>query len=237
MKVVILQSNYIPWKGYFELMNDADVFCFYDEVQYTKNDWRNRNKIMNVNGSFWLTIPISKESTKLKISEVKFTDYNWQEKHFKTIEQCYINSPYRDIILDLLYPFFIKNKYTFLSEFNQDLIKTIFNYIGGKTIITNSANYNLKNGRVDRLIDLILQLKGTTYISGPAAKNYLKDCEDIFEKNNIKLGYKKYGPYIQYNNNYKNFEHGISILDMLMNVPQSELIYYITSQNNSDNAY
>jgi hypothetical protein len=231
MKVVILQSNYIPWKGYFELINNADVFCFYDEVQYTKNDWRNRNKIMNANGSFWLTIPIDQKSTKLKISEVEFINSVWQEKHFKTIEQCYAKAPYKNEILDLLYPLYIQNKWRFLSQFNQTLIKTIFNYINGKTIIVNSFDYNLKEGKITRLIDLITQLNGSTYISGPAAKDYLTGSENLFEQNKIKLEYKKYGPYIPYKNIHQRFEHNISILDLLMNVPQHELINHITSQN------
>ena len=230
MKVVILQSNYIPWKGYFELMNDADIFCFYDEVQYTKNDWRNRNRIMDSNGSFWLTIPISKNAPKLKISEVKLYDSSWQEKHFNTIKHCYKKAPYLDEILELLYPFFIINKWENISVFNQSLIKAIFTYIGGNTIIQNSADYSLKEGKIDRLLDLITQLKGTTYISGPSAKNYIEGYEDLFEKNKIKLDYKKYGPYIQYNNCHNLFEHNISILDVLMNVPKNDIIHYITSQ-------
>src|SRR5213075_1126236 len=94
MKVVILQSNYIPWKGYFDLIHDADVFVFYDEVKYTKNDWRNRNKIYTKNGLQWLTIPIGNEAVKSKISEVGLTSSQWQSQHRKAIELGYANAKY-----------------------------------------------------------------------------------------------------------------------------------------------
>ena len=98
MKVVINQSNYIPWKGYFDLVNDADAFVFLDEVQYTKNDWRNRNKIITKSGSQWLTVPIPKKAVKGKISEAVIEDTRWKKKHYETITQAYRKRPfYRDI--------------------------------------------------------------------------------------------------------------------------------------------
>src|SRR3954469_1788276 len=86
MKVVVLQSNYVPWKGYFDLIHDADLFIFYDEVQYTKNDWRNRNRIVTKNGPQWLTIPIPHEAVHQKISEVLLPkDGDWQKLHWKSL--------------------------------------------------------------------------------------------------------------------------------------------------------
>src|SRR3954471_21716869 len=89
MRVVVLQSNYLPWKGYFDLIQSADVFVFYDEVQYTKNDWRNRNRICSKNGLHWLTIPIRSDAVKKKISEVQLDDPRWQQDHFKILTQSY----------------------------------------------------------------------------------------------------------------------------------------------------
>src|SRR6185436_12370323 len=89
VRAVVLQSNYLPWRGYFDLIQNADVFVFYDEVQYTKNDWRNRNRICSKNGVQWLTIPISRDAVKLKISEVHLPDARWQEDHFQTLRHSY----------------------------------------------------------------------------------------------------------------------------------------------------
>src|SRR3954469_16903743 len=94
MKVVVLQSNYVPWKGYFDLIHDADLFVFYDEVKYTKNDWRNRNKIFTTNGVQWLTIPISKDAVKQKISQVEIKDNGWQELHYKSLFFGYKSAPF-----------------------------------------------------------------------------------------------------------------------------------------------
>jgi hypothetical protein len=87
-KVAVIQSNYIPWKGYFDIIHDADLFIFYDDVQYTKNDWRNRNKIKTVNGIHWLTIPIGSPARKL-IYQVEPANHHWQKKHWMTIQQSY----------------------------------------------------------------------------------------------------------------------------------------------------
>lgn len=229
MKVVILQSNYIPWKGYFDLINDADVFCFYDEVQYTKNDWRNRNKILGPNGLFWLTIPVEKEAVKDKISKAQITNHSWQQKHFRTIEQTYAKSINKNEILSLISPIFLKKEWTSLSELNQELIKRISNYIGIQTKFKNSANYSLEGDRIPRLINLVQQLNGTKYISGPAAKNYLSDNEELFINEGIELIYKDYGPYSKYETKKESYEDFVSILDVLMNVSQKDCINYITS--------
>ena len=119
MNVVILQSNYIPWKGYFELINDADVFCFYDEVQYTKNDWRNRNKLNNINGAFWLSIPINKVAVKLKISEVNLPKTEWQLEHLNIIKQTYKKAPQFNVIYSFLEDFYLSNPWENLSEMNH----------------------------------------------------------------------------------------------------------------------
>src|SRR4051812_45940055 len=94
MKVAVLQSNYVPWKGYFDLIHDVDLFVFYDEVQYTKNDWRNRNRIYTKNGLQWLTIPVSRDSVHQKISEVKLPSNSWREQHWKSLAFGYAQAPH-----------------------------------------------------------------------------------------------------------------------------------------------
>ena len=147
------------------------LFCFYDEVQYTKNDWRNRNQLLNIN-KFWLTIPINSKFTQGKISEVTIDDPRTLNKHFKSIQQCYAKSPYKTQILDLLSPIY-STKWTHLSSLNHTLIKTICEYVGITTKIVNSKDYELKSTRLERLIHLNTQLGSTTYLSGP-------ECQKLY---------------------------------------------------------
>ena len=171
MKAVVLQSNYIPWKGYFDLIQSADLFCFYDEVQYTKNDWRNRNKILGPNGSYWLTIPVNKDAVKGKISEVSFRNVEWVSKHLLSIKQSYSKSPYKNDVLGVLEEVYKEASTLSLSEFNQKLIIAICSYIGINTVFKNSASFSLRGDRISRLINLLVDLKATEYISGPAANS------------------------------------------------------------------
>ena len=222
MKVVILQSNYMPWRGYFDLINDADIFCFYDEVKYTKNDWRNRNKIYTKNGLQWLTIPISKASTKLKISEVLFQK-SWEEEHSQILKLAYGRSLYYNQLKDFINEVYVNNKFQYLSDFNQNSIKYICSLLNIKTKFVTSSDFDLKGDRVERLINLIKDIGADEYISGPSASVYLKDSEYLFAENNIKLTYKNYNNYPIYNQLTEPFEPFVSILDVIANVPLNEI--------------
>src|SRR4029079_10372519 len=91
--VAVLQSNYLPWKGYFDIIHDADLFIFYDDVQYTKNDWRNRNRIKAPGGTAWLTVPVG-QALDRRICDVEIREHHWQLKHWRTLQQCYGQSPH-----------------------------------------------------------------------------------------------------------------------------------------------
>ena len=145
-RVAIVQSNYIPWKGYFDLIHDADVFCFYDEVQYTKNDWRNRNKIYSKNGLQWLTIPIPKQAVKLKIREVPLPS-NWQNDHYKILQFSYGRAPFFNQLKELMDDFYTNTSFRTLSEFNHYTTQRISTYLGITTKFDNSANYSLKSDK------------------------------------------------------------------------------------------
>jgi len=227
MKAVILQSNYMPWKGYFDLINDADVFCFYDEVKYTKNDWRNRNRIYSKNGLQWLTIPIDKDAVKLRISEVKMPE-GWEEKHATTLRLSYGRAPQFKQLDELIHEIYSGNKLKFLSEFNQHSIKYISKLAGITTQFVSSSDYSLRGDRVERLLNLLQDLGATEYISGPSAKDYLNGSEYLFLEKGIKLTYKTYGPYKTYEQLAQPYEPAVSILDLIAHVPFSKLKNYIS---------
>jgi len=215
-KIAILQSNYIPWKGYFDIINDADLFIFYDDVQYTKSDWRNRNRIKTPDGTKWLTIDIESNLTQL-IYEVKFKKKRWNIKQWETIKQFYGKAPFFKQYRSFFEHLYLEKSYESLAEFNQYAIQQIaLEILGSKTEFSDSRSYNVTGKKTDRLINILQQVTATTYISGPAAKNYIEKSK--FIDAGIKLIYKDYSGYPVYPQLYEGFEHGVTILDLVYNV-------------------
>jgi len=211
--VAILQSNYIPWKGYFDIINDVELFIFYDDVQYTKNDWRNRNKIKTAGGTGWLSIPAGSDKNRL-ICEVIINDKRWQEKHWKTLFQLYGKAPYFSNYADFLEDFYLNHHWSSLSELNQHLIRYIAGeFLGIKTEFVDSRHFVARGNKQDRLLDLLKNTGATQYISGPAAKNYIE--ADQFSSAGIELIWKDYSNYPEYPQFYPPFEHGVTVLDLL----------------------
>jgi len=221
-KVAILQSNYIPWKGYFDLINMVDEFILYDDMQYTKNDWRNRNQIKTINGLFWLTIPVlTKGNFGAKINEIKIKKINWAEKHWRTINTGYLKAkcfePYGKLFQNLL----LGLQTEYLSEVNRLFIEKINEILGIKTKISLSSDYKLINGKTERLIDLCEQAGASEYYSGPAAKNYIK--EDLFKEAGITLNWINYDGYKTYEQLYPPFNHFVSIVDLILNEGENSI--------------
>ena len=219
-KVAILQSNYIPWKGYFDLIAAVDEFILYDDMQYTRRDWRNRNQIKTPHGVKWLTIPVRAKGRYYQtIREVEIEGSDWASVHWKTIVQNYCRAPHFNEIAVIFEPFYLKQKHTHLSTFNRALIEAICDYMGITTKISNSWDYHLVEGKTERLVDLCVQAGGTEYISGPAAKNYIE--ERFFAEQGIKLSWFKYNDYPEYTQLWGEFIHEVSIIDLISNVGKS----------------
>jgi len=215
MKAVILQSNYIPWKGYFDLMNMADVFIIYDEVQYTKNDWRNRNKIKTANGLTWLTIPVRQEKLSQRIIDTQVHNHEWRKKHWNSITLSYSRSAYFKQYRSILEELYLNSTEVFLSRINYDFLIAINDILGIHTKLLWSNDLNLVEGKSERLVDLCKKVGADEYISGPAAKDYLQT--DLFEKENIRVNWIDYSGYPEYRQLYPPFEHGVSVLDLIFN--------------------
>lgn len=229
MRAVVLQSNYLPWRGYFDLIQSADVFVYYDEVQYTKNDWRNRNRICSKNGAHWLTIPINRDAVKLKISEVRLPDARWQQDHFKTLFHSYRPARHFEQIEPLLHDFYLTRTWTMLSELNRHCIETIVRLLGITTRFLDSKNLDLSGDRVARLVSLLRQVGATEYLSGPAAREYLGGSEELFEQAGVRLIYKSYDGYPEYRQLTEPFDPGVSIIDVLANVELADCRRCITA--------
>jgi len=215
-KVAILQSNYIPWKGYFDIIREVDEFIFFDDVQYTRRDWRNRNRIKTQHGPAWLTVPvISKNNFNQKINETIIDGEVWKRKHWRSLELCYKKSEFYPEVSYILWSVYHTESIDMLSKLNIRLIKLICGYIGIKTNFSNSSDFSLSEDKNDRLINLCLHTNSSIYISGPSARQYID--VDRFKDNQIELQWVEYGDYPEYPQRWGDFEHNVSILDLLFN--------------------
>lgn len=215
-KIAILQSNYIPWKGYFDLINIVDEFVIYDDMQYTRRDWRNRNKIQTAQGLQWLTIPVEVKGKYLqKICETKICEKDWNEKHWQTIVQNYTKSKYFKEYKDIFEELYLNCNEEYLSQINYKFIVAINQILGIGTKMRTSSEFELVEGQTQKLLGICKQCGADTYLSGPAAKNYFD--EELAKKENIKVEWMDYSDYKEYKQLYKPFEHGVSILDLIFN--------------------
>jgi len=214
--LAIIQSNYIPWKGYFDLINRADEIILFDDMQYTKRDWRNRNRIKSANGLQWLTIPVeTKGNFQQKIKDTKVSDSSWKHKHWASIVHCYARSRFFQKHKETFEKLYLNNSDTYLSEVNYRFLITICKLLGITTIISWSMDFRLAAGKSERLIDLCQQVGADHYISGPSAKGYID--EKLFDIGRVKISYMDYSGYLEYNQLFPPFTHFVSILDLIFN--------------------
>lgn len=216
MKIAILQSNYIPWKGMFDMINMVDTFVFFEDVDYTKRDWRSRNKIPTPNGELWLTVPVVKAPRGTKIKDIEISNNeDWQKNHYINLRNNYVKAPYFKEYEWLLKDFYVDHHWTKLSDMNIYMTKTIAKILGIKTQFVNSKDIPSCGAKDDKLIEICNYLGATAYLSGPAAKDYIHN--EKFKDNKISLSYIQYDAYPEYKQVYGQFDHYVSVLDVLFN--------------------
>lgn len=215
-RIAIVQSNYIPWKGYFDLIASVDEFILYDDMQYTRRDWRNRNQIKTPEGLHWLTVPVLvKGKYHQTIRETQIQGTEWALNHWKTLAHCYRRSAHFESIAAWLEPIYRNSHHTHLSTLNRQLIEAICQYLNIKTTLSNSWDYPPGEGKSERLANLCVHASGTTYVSGPAAKSYLDPT--AFTQKGLDLVWFDYSGYPVYPQTWGDFKHEVSILDLLFN--------------------
>jgi hypothetical protein len=215
MNVVILQPSYIPWRGYFHQIAKADLFIFYDDVQYDKHGWRNRNQIKTAQGKQWLTIPVHSAGAThgVPIKDVKI-DWakSWAENHWKALIFSYAKAPYFRTYAPLLEPFYQRHD-TFLADFTIDTTIAIAHILGLSTRFLRSSEIpGIDGQKTDRLIQILTRVGATHYISGPSARGYVE--EDKFASAGITLEYMVYD-YPEYPQLYPPYDGQVSIMDLL----------------------
>jgi hypothetical protein len=214
-RVAIVQSNYVPWRGYFDLIASVDEFILLDDAQYTRRDWRNRNRIKTPTGSRWLTIAVEVSGRFTQsIYDTRVADPQWPERHWDVLRQYY--SPARGFsdsggFVEELYAGVAS---TSLTDINRHFLHRIAAHLGIHTPLTVSLDYQPRGTRTARLVDLCVKTGATEYVSGPAARAYLD--EDCFRKRDIAVSWFQYGPYADYDQIYPPFDPRVSILDLLL---------------------
>ena len=192
----------------------VDEFILYDDVQFTKNDWRNRNQIKTPEGVQWMTVPVGQD-IKRRIRDVELPSSNWQAKHWRTLESNYRRAPHFEEIAAILEPLYMQRQHKHLSALNRELIEAVNAYLGISTKISNSWDYQLIEGTSARLANLCNQVGATEYISGPSAKDYIEEL--FFKDCGIKLTWFDYAGYPEYPQLWGGFSHEVTILDLLFN--------------------
>ncbi len=222
MRVAILQSNYFPWRGYFSIINSVDLFVFHDDLQYTKNDWRNRNRFIDANkNSTWLSIPCGTSESRL-ICEVNLPNTNWEKDHFRKINDWYSGKRNIQKYKSLLQEIYLNNKFEKLSDFNQFWIKFIAKEeFESKTEFLDSRTLNLTKTKSNRVIEILTKVNASSYLSGPSGRNYL--IENDFRNKGIELEYADYEKIPQLDTSFPRQEQ-FSILHDLIEYPVGTIL-------------
>jgi WbqC-like protein family len=215
--VAIVQSCYIPWKGYFDLINLADEFVLLDDRQYTRRDWRNRNRIKSPQGTQWLTIPVRvKGRYTQRIDETVVDDPDWAKRHWATIQHSYARAPYFERYRSFLSDLYRDAGDPRLSAVNRHFIEALCEELGIFTKLSWSTDYEVEGDRADRILALCRATGADIYVSGPAARSYLDVAS--FARSGIEVRFIDYSGYREYPQLNGPFEHEVSVIDLLLSV-------------------
>ncbi len=216
MRALITQSNYIPWKGYFDNIALSDVLVVYDSVQYTKRDWRNRNLIKTPRGPEWLTIPVSvKGKFQQSINETQITDLNWNKKHLSTIKGSYSKAQGYKEMKDWLESAYLTCNSKWITEINIHFVVNICEALGITIEIRNDSEFELAEGKTEKLVSICDQLGANEYLTGSAAKEYMENS--LFEEAGVRVLYSDYDGYPEYQQCHGEFLHQVSTIDLILN--------------------
>ena len=222
VKIGILQPGYLPWLGFFEQMYKSEVFVIYDDVQYDKHSWRNRNRIKTANGIQWLTVPVLiKFEEHLLINEVRIDNKaTWRKKHLSSIRQNYSKAPFYKKYIDIFEEAYSK-EWGYLIDIDIYFISMIAECLGmSDKKIVKSSSLNVTGDRLERLINICKIFKADTFYEGASGRNYIDEIH--FAKQGIKVEYQDYKHPV-YKQLYGDFVPYLSVIDLLFNHGEDSL--------------
>lgn len=215
--VAIIQSCYIPWKGYFDIVNSVDEFILYDDCQYTRQDWRNRNRVKTASGTRWLTIPVRVDDLyNQRLDETVVANPSWSASHWEILRQSYAKAPgFKAVGESIRTAYESVGHEPLLSRINRALLEALCDLLEIRTTISWSTDYDVAGVGSERVLQLCSQAAAGVYLSGPRARAYLDEAS--FAAAGIELRYFDYDGYPEYPQLYPPFEHSVSIVDLLFN--------------------
>lgn len=217
MNCVILQPSYVPWRGFFDQLYKADVFVFYDDVQYDRHGWRNRNRIKTPRGPQWLTIPVKSVGSQWKDATICDMQISWEKAwnraHFETLRHSYAKAPFFREYEPMMQRWYERRPER-LVDFTIDTTIELARELGIEhTQFARSSTLDCSGTKTDRLLSILKKLRATHYISGPSARDYLET--DKLRNAGISVEWMAYD-YPEYPQLYPPFDPQVSIIDLLM---------------------
>ncbi|MBX4925969.1 WbqC family protein [Rhizobium binae] len=215
-RVAIIQSSYIPWRGFFDLISRCDEYIIYDQVAYSKGHWHNRNKIKTETGTRWITIPVmTSDRLGQPIEDVEIKG-DWAQAHFAQVRQAYKKAPAATDFLPVIESLYKQaEKLQLLTEVNELFLRHIVDTLKLKIVITRDRIYSPRGARSERVLATCLAAGATHYLSGPSAKVYLDEA--MFRDAGVTVEWMSYGPYPEYTQLHGAFDGQVSVIDSILN--------------------
>ncbi len=214
MRGAIMQPTYLPWAGFFNLISDVDVFVILDDVQFEKQSWQNRNRILQNGKELMLSIPVASQSHETYIRDIMIpSNSKWKKKHLQTIQQAYAKSPYKSDLMSLLEPVY-NIKSDKLIDYSWNIIKRVVEWLELDTRIVFSSDYNVHKSKSYRLVELCSILGITHYLSPEGSREYI-DRDGLIPNSNLSISYQKYTPKVYQQINTQGFVSSLSIVDVI----------------------
>lgn len=232
MNCVILQPSYIPWRGYFHQIAKADLFIFYDDVQYDKRGWRNRNRIKTAQGAQWLSIPVynrGAQTEHIPIHEIQICwDRPWNQEHWNALQLAYRKAPFFAQYAERIAAIYQEHPAS-LADFTISSTISLARELGihHTRFLRSSELTGISGAKTDRLVNILKHVEATHYISGPSARDYIEP--EKFAQAGITLEYMQYD-YPDYPQLYPPFDPQVSILDLLFMTGSQAMQYILPTQ-------
>jgi WbqC-like protein family len=217
MRIAIIQSCYVPWRGFFDLIGRCDLYVIYDQVQFAKRHWHNRNRIKTVTGPEWLTIPVASKGRYTQPIDKVEIEKPWADKHWRSIELAYRRTPFFKTLAPTVQRWYEQAaKHRLLTEVNTLFLHEIARLLGLRTRIVRDTTFSVGGEKTERLIAIARAAGADCYLSGPSAKAYLEETR--FAEAGITVEWMDYSGYPNYPQLHGEFEPAVSVLDLLFAV-------------------
>ncbi|MCB9554678.1 MAG: WbqC family protein [Deltaproteobacteria bacterium] len=223
MKLAIMQPGYLAWLGFFELMAYVDRFVYFDDVQYTRKDWRSRNRVKTANGPVWLSVPVKKAPRETLIKDIEINyEQTWLDKHLRTIEVAYRKAPYFEPLYGEIKSI-LESRPRLLKELDDSLIRLCMRHFSIECELTWSSELKLPPAEKNRRIIDVCRAHGSSVLYDTQASSTFIDVA-LFAENGIEVLFQDY-QHPQYPQQWGEFVSHMAAIDLIFNTgPQARKV-------------